>query len=133
MSIGEPTAVIAEDEAVLRAQLGNLLRAVWPELRIAAAAEDGFEALRALEAHDPDVLFLDIEMPGLTGLEIARRASRRHHVVFVTAYDQHAVTAFDEGAVDYVMKPLSAERLAKVRFGLAQLALFIEQAAHVVD
>jgi len=112
MTIFNPTAVIAEDEPVLRAQLKDLLREVWPECAIAAAAEDGFQAMRALEEHRPDVLFLDIQMPGPTGLELARHASGRCHVVFVTAYDQYAVAAFEEGAVDYVMKPLSAARLA---------------------
>src|SRR5262245_56157656 len=107
-----PTAVIAEDEPVLRAQLKELLGAVWPELNVVAAAEDGLQAMRALEHHNPDVLFLDIQMPGLTGLEIAKRASGRCHVVFVTAYDQYAVAAFEEGAADYVMKPLNAARLA---------------------
>jgi len=106
------SAVIAEDEPVLRAELKELLGRVWPELRIAAAAENGLQALNALERHRPDVLFLDIEMPGLTGLEIARRASGRCHVVFVTAYSQYAVAAFEQGAVDYVMKPLDAARLA---------------------
>lgn len=113
MSVHAPTAVIAEDEPVLRAQLDKLLRTVWPELTVAAAAEDGFQALQALQSHGPDVLFLDIEMPGLTGLEVARRASGRHHVVFITAHDHYAVTAFDAGAVDYVLKPVSAERLAR--------------------
>jgi len=112
MSVLNPTAVIAEDEPVLRAQLEDLLRAVWPELVIVASAEDGLQTLRALEQHNPDVLFLDIQMPGHTGLEVARRASGRYHVVFVTAYDQYAVAAFEVGAVDYVMKPLNAERLA---------------------
>jgi DNA-binding LytR/AlgR family response regulator len=112
MSISQPVAVIAEDEPVLRTQLKELLDTVWPELVIAAAAEDGFQAMRALEEHRPDVLFLDIQMPGPTGLELARHASGRCHVVFVTAYDQYAVAAFQEGAVDYVMKPLTAERLA---------------------
>jgi len=112
MSIPQPVAVIAEDEPVLRVQLKDLLHKVWPELAIAAAAEDGFQAMRALEEQRPDVLFLDIQMPGPTGLELARHASGRCHVVFVTAYDQYAVAAFQEGAVDYVMKPLTAERLA---------------------
>lgn len=107
-----PTAIIAEDEPVLRAQLRDLLGTVWPELKIVATAEDGLQAIKALQRHAPDVLFLDIQMPGLTGLDIARRASNRHHVVFVTAYNQYAVAAFEEGAVDYVMKPLNAERLA---------------------
>ena len=92
-----PTAVIAEDEPILRAQLKELLAAVWPELDVVAAAGDGLQAMRALERHHPDVLFLDIQMPGLTGLEIAKRASGRCHVVFVTAYDQYAVAAFEEG------------------------------------
>ena len=112
MSILNPVAVIAEDEPVLRAQLRDLLHEVWPECAIAAVVEDGFQAMRALEEHAPDVLFLDIQMPGLTGLEVARHASGRCHVVFVTAYDQYAVAAFEEGAVDYVMKPLSVERVA---------------------
>ena len=107
-----PTAVIAEDEPVLRAQMNELLAAVWPELEVVAAAEDGFQAMRALERHQPDVLFLDIQMPGLTGLDIAKHASGRYHVVFVTAYDQYAVAAFEEGAVDYLMKPLDAARLS---------------------
>ena len=107
-----PTAIIAEDEPVLRAQLRGLLGAVWPELQIVATAEDGLQAARALQERAPDVLFLDIQMPGLSGLEVARQASGRHHVVFVTAYNQYAVAAFEEGAVDYVVKPLNAERLA---------------------
>lgn len=112
MSVARYTAVIAEDEPVLRAQLKELLAEVWPELDVLGEAEDGFQAMRALEEHSPDVLFLDIQMPGVTGLEVARQASGRYHVVFVTAYDQYAVAAFEEGAVDYVMKPLSAARLA---------------------
>lgn len=107
-----PTAIIAEDEPVLREQLRELLANVWPELNIVASAENGLQAIKALERYVPDVMFLDIQMPGLTGVEVARRASSRHHVVFVTAYNQYAVAAFEEGAVDYVMKPLSAERLA---------------------
>jgi DNA-binding LytR/AlgR family response regulator len=112
MSDARHTAVIAEDEPVLRAQLEELLGEVWPELEVLACAEDGLQAALALEGHNPTVLFLDIQMPGLTGLEVARQASGRCHVVFVTAYDQYAVAAFEEGAVDYVMKPLSAARLA---------------------
>jgi DNA-binding LytR/AlgR family response regulator len=96
---------------LLRAQLKELLAAAWPELVVVAEAEDGFQAMRALEEYCPDVLFLDIRMPGLTGLEVARHASGRHHVVFVTAHDEYAVAAFEEGAVDYVMKPLNAARL----------------------
>jgi len=106
-----PTALIAEDEPVLRAELIDLLGKVWPELDVVAVAEDGLEAIRMLDAHKPDVLFLDIHMPGLTGLEVARVASGRAHIVFVTAYDQYALAAFDEGAIDYVMKPVNAARL----------------------
>lgn len=105
-------AVIAEDEGNLREQLRETLAAVWPELEVCAEAEDGIAALRALEQHAPDVLFLDIQMPGLSGLEVAKQASGRCHVVFVTAYDKYAVSAFEQGAIDYVMKPLSTARLA---------------------
>ena len=112
MSATRRTAVIAEDEPVLRAQLKELLPDAWPQLEVVSMAENGLQAAQALERHRPDVLFLDIEMPGMSGLEIARQASGRCHVVFVTAYDRYAVAAFEEGAVDYVMKPLSAARLA---------------------
>ncbi|MEO8752268.1 MAG: LytTR family DNA-binding domain-containing protein [Casimicrobiaceae bacterium] len=105
-------AVIAEDEAELRAELKETLAAVWPELIICAEAEDGIQAMHAVSAHAPDILFLDIQMPGMTGLEIAQQVSGRCHVVFVTAYDKHAVAAFEQGAVDYVMKPFSPARLA---------------------
>lgn len=106
------TAVIAEDEPVLRAELREMLAKVWPELIVRAEVQDGFEALQALAAHTPDVLFLDIEMPGMSGLEVARQASGKCHVAFVTAYDKYAVAAFEQGAVDYVMKPFSPARLA---------------------
>jgi DNA-binding LytR/AlgR family response regulator len=108
-----PRAVIAEDEANLREQLRETLASVWPELEICAVAGDGVDALRALESHSPDMIFLDIQMPGMSGLEVARHASGRCHVVFVTAYDSYAVSAFEQGAVDYVMKPLSAPRIAQ--------------------
>ncbi len=105
-------AVIAEDEAVLRGELRDTLAKLWPELDICAEAEDGIDALRALTEHAPDVLFLDIQMPGMSGLEVAKHASGKCHVAFVTAYDKYAVAAFEQGAVDYVMKPFSAARLA---------------------
>ena len=107
-----PTAVIAEDEPLLRGELKETLSALWPELAIRAEAEDGIQAMHALQAHAPDILFLDIQMPGMNGLEVARQASGKCHVVFVTAYDKYAVAAFEQGAVDYVMKPFSAARLA---------------------
>jgi DNA-binding LytR/AlgR family response regulator len=105
-------AVIAEDEANLRDELRETLAALWPELAICAMANDGIEALDLLEEHSPSVLFLDIQMPGISGLEVAKRASGRCHVVFVTAYDRYAVAAFEQGAIDYVMKPFDAARLA---------------------
>jgi DNA-binding LytR/AlgR family response regulator len=105
-------AVIAEDEPLLMAELRDMLAKLWPELTVLATAEDGLQAVRAIDEHNPDVLFVDIKMPGMSGLEVARHASRRCHVVFVTAYDAHAVAAFEQGAVDYVMKPFSAARLA---------------------
>lgn len=105
-------AVIAEDEPLLRTELTETLTRLWPELVICAEAEDGVEALHAIEQHVPDILFLDIQMPGLSGLEVARLVGNRCHIVFVTAYDQYAVTAFEQGAVDYVMKPFSPARLA---------------------
>src|SRR3981081_350025 len=107
-----PTAIIAEDEPLLRGELKEFLGELWPELAIRAEAEDGLAAARALIDQMPDVLFLDIEMPGMSGLEVAQRASGKCHVVFVTAYDKYAVAAFEQGAVDYVMKPFDAARLA---------------------
>lgn len=105
------TAVIAEDEANLCDELCDLLRELWPELEIRGVAGNGIQALQQLDQHAPDVLFLDIQMPGMSGLEVAKRASGKSHVVFVTAYDQYALAAFEQGAVDYVMKPFEAERL----------------------
>lgn len=111
MKTHAPTAVVAEDEATLRAELIEHLGRLWPELHIAGEAADGVQALRLLDELRPDVLFLDIQMPGATGLEVARQASGRARVVFVTAYDAHAVAAFDQGAVDYLLKPLQPARL----------------------
>ena len=109
------TAIIAEDEPLLRQALLDGLQQAWPGLRVLAACEDGASAVEALAEHQPDVAFLDIRMPGLSGLEVAATAaesSPRTQVVFVTAYDQHAVEAFETGAVDYLLKPISPERLA---------------------
>ena len=106
------TAILAEDEPLLREELRQLLGQLWPELQVLAEAEDGLEALQALESHRPQVLFLDIQMPGLSGLDVARAASGRCHVVFVTANERYAVDAFEQGAVDYLLKPFSPARLA---------------------
>jgi len=108
-------AVIAEDEALLRQSLVELLHDAWPELEIAAECEDGASALDAIAEHQPDVAFLDIRMPGLNGLEVASAAasaSPATRVVFTTAYDQYAIDAFDRGAIDYLLKPIERERLA---------------------
>ena len=107
-----PTAIVAEDEPILRAQLEGKLRKLWPELQIVASVEDGAAAVDALEEHTPDYLFLDIQMPEMTGVEVARHVRDRCHVVFVTAYDQYAIQAFETGAVDYILKPVTDERLA---------------------
>lgn len=112
MNDGKPRAVIAEDEAVLRDELRARVATLWPDLEICAQVGDGQAALAALELHRPHVLFLDIQMPGLSGMEVARQASGRCHVVFVTAHDEFAVAAFEQGAIDYVMKPFATERLA---------------------
>ena len=106
--------VVAEDEALLRESLLGLLAEVWPELEVVAACEDGGSALEAIATHQPDIAFLDIRMPGLTGLEVASalaEASPNTRVVFVTAYDQYAIDAFERGAVDYLLKPVARERL----------------------
>jgi DNA-binding LytR/AlgR family response regulator len=107
-----PTAVIAEDEPLLRAELRETLNKLWPELLICAEASDGFEALQALHQHSPQVMFLDIQMPGLSGLEVAQQASGKSNIVFISAYDRHAIEAFERGAIDYVQKPLSAARIS---------------------
>jgi DNA-binding LytR/AlgR family response regulator len=107
-----PTAVIAEDEPLLADELEDLLRALWPQLEIVARAGDGVAALNAIEAHRPDVAFLDIRMPLLTGVEVARQVAGRCHVAFITSYDEHALDAFEAGAIDYVLKPPTAARLA---------------------
>ncbi|MBK9520710.1 MAG: response regulator transcription factor [Rhodocyclaceae bacterium] len=109
------TAVIAEDEPLLLAQLKSKLAKAWPELEIVSAAGDGEAALEAIAEHRPTLAFLDIQMPELTGIEVAQRIARnaelRCHVIFVTAYDQYALEAFDAGAIDYLLKPYSDERL----------------------
>jgi DNA-binding LytR/AlgR family response regulator len=106
-----PTAIVAEDEPILRTQLEGKLARLWPELEVIASVEDGAAALEALEDRAPDFMFLDIQMPELTGVEVARHVAGRSHVVFVTAYDQYAIQAFETGAVDYILKPATDERL----------------------
>jgi DNA-binding LytR/AlgR family response regulator len=109
-----PSALIAEDELLLRAQLKARLAEAWPELAIVAEASNGAEALALAATQEPDIVFLDIRMPVKNGIEVAHALGGRCHVVFVTAYDEYAVVAFEEGAVDYVLKPVTPERMAMV-------------------
>ncbi len=106
-----PTAILAEDEPLLADELSDLLKVLWPQLRIVARAGDGVAALNAVDSFVPDVALLDIHMPLLSGIEVARRIAGRCHVAFITSYDQHALEAFEAGAIDYVLKPPTAARL----------------------
>ena len=111
-----PTAIIAEDEPLLRQALRDALATAWPELQVLAECENGAEAIDAIAEHRPDVAFLDIRMPGLTGIDVAAAVpeiSAATRVVFVTAFEQHALEAFDRGAIDYLLKPLQPARLAR--------------------
>lgn len=108
-----PTAILADDERMMRDQLRSRLKQVWPELDILAEAKNGEEAIQLVETHQPDFVFLDIRMPVKTGIEAAKAIGNKAHVVFITAYDQYAIEAFDHGAVDYVMKPADVERLSR--------------------
>lgn len=114
-----PRAVIADDERLMRDQLRARLAQVWPQLQIVAEAKNGLEAIEAVRVHQPDVIFLDIRMPGLTGVEAAKEIAQLDlgddallpEMVFITAYDQYALDAFEQGAVDYVLKPAEPARL----------------------
>ncbi len=110
--MSHPTALIAEDEPLMRERLKEKLAQAWPELAIVAEAEDGDTALALFAQHQPDLAFLDIRMPGRSGLDVAASIGRHCHVVFITAYDQYALKAFEAGAVDYLLKPVEDERLA---------------------
>jgi DNA-binding LytR/AlgR family response regulator len=105
------TAIIADDEDLPRKDLRRMLTELWPELVIVAESEHGTEALEAIQEHNPDIAFLDIRMPGMTGLDVANATKGRCHAVFTTAYDNHALEAFSAGAIDYLLKPISRERL----------------------
>ena len=105
------TALIADDEEPMRDMLRSRLREVWPELDIVAEAGNGVDAVALAGQHRPDIVFLDIRMPGMSGIEAARTLFNRCHVVFVTAYDQYAIEAFEQGALDYLLKPVGGERL----------------------
>jgi DNA-binding LytR/AlgR family response regulator len=112
MTSRAPTALIADDEPLLRKALVRMLAEAWPELKVVAQARNGREAVEHFEAQKPDVCFLDVHMPGLSGVEAARYIGRRAQLVFVTAFDKYAVKAFETGALDYLVKPVEAARLA---------------------
>ncbi len=107
------TCIVADDEPHLARDLKDQLAAVWPELNVMAVAVNGLEAAQMIDALTPDIAFLDIQMPGMTGVEVAQGIEGATRVVFVTAYDEYAVQAFDQGAVDYVLKPITAQRIQR--------------------
>lgn len=108
-----PTAMIADDEPLLRDSLARQLAHAWPELKVVAQARNGREAIEQFDALAPDVCFLDVQMPGVSGIEVAQHIGRRAHLVFVTAHDHYAVQAFAEGVIDYLVKPVDPTRLAE--------------------
>jgi DNA-binding LytR/AlgR family response regulator len=112
MNRRRPTALIADDEPLLRDELALMLAQAWPELEVVAQARNGREAVERFEAEHPDVCFLDVHMPGLSGVEAARAIGDRAHLVFVTAFDQYALKAFETGALDYLVKPVEPARLS---------------------
>lgn len=107
------TAMIVDDEAPMRDLLRLRLKKVWPELNIISEAANGIVALEQNELHHPDIIFLDIRMPGKNGIETASQLAGCAHIVFVTAYDEYAISAFERGAIDYLLKPVDAERLSQ--------------------
>jgi DNA-binding LytR/AlgR family response regulator len=112
MEVRKPTAVIADDERLMREQIAARLKEAWPELEIVGEAANGREAVALVRSRGPDVVFLDIRMPEMDGIEAAKALAGQAHVVFVTAYDEYAVNAFEQGAVDYLLKPADPERVA---------------------
>jgi DNA-binding LytR/AlgR family response regulator len=112
------TAIIADDESLLRDELRDMLTELWPECTVVAEASDGIQALSLIQEHKPSIAFLDIKMPRMTGLETAENVTTKTLLVFVTAFDDHAIEAFDKGAVDYLMKPV---RIARVRKTIERL------------
>jgi len=129
-----PKAIIADDEKELRLYLRSLLSETWPELEICAEAANGKEALELVEAHNPQVVFLDIKMPGLSGLEVAKKIAKNCHIVFITAFDQYAVEAFEREAIDYLVKPVTKDRLIQTVQRLKkQLAISSEPVAGVTE
>lgn len=125
-----PTALIADDEPLLREVLSRQLAAVWPELDIVAQARNGREAVEFFEAEQPEICFLDVQMPGISGVEAARAIGRRAHLVFVTAHDHYAVQAFAQGVLDYLVKPVDAARLAETVARLKERLTMAQPAAN---
>jgi len=107
-----PTAVIADDERLMREQIIDRLKEAWPELQIVGEASNGNEAIAIVQSEEPDIVFLDIRMPGMDGIQAARALAGRVHVVFVTAHDEYAISAFEHGAIDYLLKPPEPQRVA---------------------
>ena len=107
-----PTAVVADDERLMREQIVDRLKEAWPELLIVGEAGSGSEAVAMVQSLEPDIVFLDINMPEMDGIKAARALAGQAHVVFVTAYDQYAISAFDHGAIDYLLKPVKPDRVA---------------------
>ena len=107
-----PTAVIADDERLMREQIIDRLKEAWPELQIVGEASNGNEAIAIVQSEEPDIVFLDIRMPGMDGIQAAQALAGRVHVVFVTAHDEYAISAFEHGAIDYLLKPPEPERVA---------------------
>jgi len=107
-----PTAVVADDERLMREQIIDRLKEAWPELSIVGEAGNGGEAIAMVRSLEPDIVFLDISMPGIDGIQAAQALAGQAHVVFVTAYDQYAISAFEQGAVDYLLKPAEPDRVA---------------------
>ena len=130
MTEKQPTAIIADDEPLLRTALKRQLGEVWPELKVLAQARNGREAVEHFEVHRPDICFLDVHMPGLSGIEAARRIGQRAHLVFVTAFDQYALQAFEHGVLDYLVKPVEPARLAET---VARIKTRLQTAQPVPD
>jgi DNA-binding LytR/AlgR family response regulator len=133
MTLHRPTALIADDEPLLRDALERMLSQAWPELEVVAQARNGREAIDLFAAHHPDVCFLDVHMPGTTGVEVARHIGRRAHLVFVTAYDEYAVQAFAQGVLDYLVKPVEPARLAETVARLQERLRASEPALNTED
>lgn len=139
MTALHPTALIADDEPLLRQSLVRQLAQAWPELEIVAQARNGREAVEQFERLRPDVCFLDVQMPGLSGIDAARLIGRRAHLVFVTAFDTYAVQAFEQGVLDYLVKPVEPARLVdtvdrlRQRLGAAQPAIDVQRLLDRID